>query len=134
MEKSLVFLFLLISATACTDNKNTLFQLLDPEDTGILFRNDIFEDEEYNILKFSYLYNGGGVSVGDFDNDGLPDIFFTGNMVDNQLYLNQGGMKFKDVTATAGVASPGKWMYGSAIVDINQDGLLDIYVCASMTR
>lgn len=132
MQKFLACLFAFLTIIGCNHRDSNLFRLLPNEKTGITFRNDIFEDNQYNILKFSYLYNGGGVSVGDFDNNGLPDIFFTGNMVDNALYLNQGKMKFRDVTEIAGVASQGKWMYGSAVVDINHDGLLDIYVCASV--
>ncbi|RMG25783.1 MAG: hypothetical protein D6730_10275 [Bacteroidetes bacterium] len=132
MQKFLACMGIMLVMAACHKQEAPLFRLLSPEKTGLTFRNDIFENEEYNILKFSYLYNGGGVSIGDFDNNGLPDIFFTGNMVNNSLYLNQGKMKFRDVTEVAGVGGAGKWMYGSATVDINADGWLDIYVCASM--
>jgi hypothetical protein len=126
-----VLFFILLFSSGCKQEP-TLFRLLGPDESGIAFSNDIFEDDQYNILKVSYLYNGGGVSVADFNNDSLPDIFFTGNMVDNQLYLNQGELKFRDVTEAAGVAEAGKWMYGSAVVDINGDGWRDIYVCASI--
>ena len=131
MKKLILLLCLITLLSACSDT-GPMLKLLTPEETGITFNNEIFENEEYNILNLSYVYNGGGVSVGDFDNNGFQDIFFTGNMVDNHLYLNQGDMKFKNVTEVAGVASPGKWMYGSATVDINQDGWMDIYVCASI--
>lgn len=131
--KNVFPLFLLsIYLLACESSPKSLLVLLDPEDTGITFNNQLVETAELNILNFSYFYNGGGVSVGDFDNNGLTDIFFTGNMVENQLYLNQGQMTFKDVTQTAGVGSPDKWMYGSTTIDINQDGWLDLYVCASI--
>jgi len=122
-----VFLF-----GSCQKQK-PLFTLLDPDQTGVTFENTIVESLELNILNLYYLYNGGGVSVGDFDNNGFTDLFFTGNMVENRLYLNQGGMQFKDVTQEAGVGALGKWSYGSSVVDINGDGLLDIYVCASIS-
>ncbi|MCB0843578.1 MAG: VCBS repeat-containing protein [Bacteroidetes bacterium] len=130
--KKLPYIFSLLFLFACQNDSNTLFKLIPPNQSGITFQNTITENDEYNIIDFAYLYNGGGVSIGDFDNNGLQDIFFTGNMVDNKLYLNQGDLKFKDVTEVAGVASPGKWMYGSAVVDINNDGLMDIYACASI--
>ncbi len=124
-------LFVLLTFLSC-NQQPTLFKLVDAKKSGITFNNQIFEGGEFNIIDLSYLYNGGGVSVGDFNNDGLEDIFFTGNMVDNQLYLNQGGMKFENITETAGVAAPKRWSYGSATVDINGDGWLDIYVCNSI--
>ena len=126
--KKLPYIFSLLFLFACQNDSNTLFKLIPPNQSGITFQNTITENDEYNIIDFAYLYNGGGVSIGDFDNNGLQDIFFTGNMVDNKLYLNQGDLKFKDVTEIAGVASPGKWMYGSAVVDINNDGLMDLSV------
>ncbi len=132
MNKLLAPLLILLIASSCGESRQPRFRLLDPKDSGITFSNEIIESEENNILKFAYLYNGGGVSIGDFDNNGYPDVFFTGNMVDNSLYLNKGDMRFEEVTEVAGVASTGKWMYGSATVDINGDGWLDIYVCASM--
>jgi hypothetical protein len=119
---------------SCQSSPDTLFELIEPDDSGITFENTIYEDDTYNILKFSYLYNGGGVSVGDFDNNGLTDIFFTGNMVENKMYLNQGDFKFTDITKEANVGALGKWMYGSASIDINNDGWLDLYVCASISR
>lgn len=133
MKKTIPLLIFMLTLFACEQPSTTLFRLLDPTDTGITFNNKVDENEEYNILNFSYFYNGGGVSVGDFDNNGFTDIFFTGNLVENQLYLNQGKMKFKNVSQIAGIGGPGKWMYGSATVDINQDGWMDIYVCASIS-
>jgi hypothetical protein len=128
-----LFYFSLFSLLfACNSDETPLFELIPSSQSGIEFQNTITESDQYNILDFAYLYNGGGVSVGDFNNDGLQDIFFTGNMVDNQLYLNQGNLRFKNITDVAGVAASGKWMYGSAVVDINHDGLMDIYACASI--
>ncbi len=129
-------LFLLISVQlifSCQKKEEHLFKLLSPAKTGVKFNNVINETREYNILDIYYLYNGGGVSVGDFDNNGLTDIFFTGNMVENRLYLNRGNMKFEDITEVAGIGAPGKWSYGSSVVDINGDGFLDIYVSSSIS-
>ena len=106
-----------------------LFTALDHEDSGIQFNNQLRDDEQFNIVDYLYFYNGGGVAVGDINNDGLEDIYFTGNQVDNKLYLNKGQLKFEDITASAGVASPRPWKTGVTMVDINADGLLDIYVC-----
>ncbi|MHA4742279.1 VCBS repeat-containing protein [Dyadobacter sp. MSC1_007] len=108
------------------------FSELTPDKTGIRFANRIAENDTMNILAFEYVYNGGGVALGDFNNDSLPDVYFTGNTSSNKLYLNKGDFKFEDVTKTAGVAPENKWSTGVALVDINHDNLLDIYVCASV--
>jgi hypothetical protein len=118
--------FLLL--TAC--DKPTLFRELKAEQTGIAFSNAIREDGMINMLTYEYLYNGGGVGIADFNNDGKPDIYLTASMGPNALYLNEGGMRFRDVTAAAGVDGKGRWSRGVAVVDINNDGLQDIYVCA----
>jgi enediyne biosynthesis protein E4 len=131
MKYGLFLLFL--SFSACTKPPNTLFVLLEPSDTGIEFTNQIFEDDRVNILELEYVYNGGGVSVGDFNNDGLSDLFFTGNMVPNKLYINKGNLEFEDVSDVAGVSGYLKWKSGSAIVDINGDGWQDIYVCTTLS-
>ncbi|MGV3600682.1 MAG: VCBS repeat-containing protein [Dyadobacter fermentans] len=102
--------------------------------TGIHFSNRIEENDTMNILAFEYVYNGGGVALGDFNNDSLPDVYFTGNTTPNKLYLNKGDFKFEDVTDRAGVAPKDKWSTGVALVDINHDNLLDIYVCASVRK
>lgn len=130
----IVILFIL----SCSKNTNEnlsqtkdLFTLLDKSQTGIEFQNTIVETDGFNILKYEYLYNGGGVAVGDINNDGLIDIYYTGNITENKLYLNQGDFKFKDISETAGVQSIGGFKSGVTMVDINQDGYLDIYVCRS---
>lgn len=112
--------------------KETLFKLLSSNTTNIKFSNTLTNNPYGNILMYQYFYNGGGVAAGDVNNDGLQDIYFTGNMVFNKLYINGGSMKFVDVTEKAGVA--GKklgWATGTSMADVNGDGLLDIYVCYS---
>ena len=111
-----------------------LFRLLAPKETGLRFSNDISETEELNVLVYDYLYNGGGIAVGDINNDGLMDLFFTANMKSNKLFLNLGNMKFKDITAAAGNGMKGRpdsWKNGVTMADVNGDGLLDIYICYS---
>jgi len=124
---ALIFLF----SCGHPHNDNTLFTEMPSSITHIDFRNEIHENEDYNILTYEYLYNGAGVAVGDLNGDGLPDIYFTGNMTSNKLYLNKGDFHFEDVTAQAGVQGRAKWKTGAVIADVNGDGLLDIYVCYS---
>jgi enediyne biosynthesis protein E4 len=112
-------------------SKGLVFELQNTKKTGISFTNKLTEDSKNNILTYEYFYNGGGVAVGDINNDGLDDIFFTGNMVENKLYLNEGDFKFKDISNSAGVKGKSSWTTGVTMVDINGDGLLDIYVCYS---
>jgi enediyne biosynthesis protein E4 len=126
--------FIILSFVGCKTSPDTLFVLQEKEDTGIDFSNTISESDSFNIFTYEYIYNGGGVAVADFDNDGLQDIFFSGNMVPNKLYLNKGGLKFADVTETANVNKPDKWNSGVAVVDINNDGWQDIYVCSTMKK
>ncbi len=106
-----------------------LFQSLPSSATGIRFANLVTDTKEMNILNYHNFYNGGGVAIGDINNDGKPDIFFTSNQGSNQLYLNKGNMQFEDITAKAGVAGKKTWHTGVTMVDINADGWLDIYVC-----
>jgi hypothetical protein len=107
------------------------FTLLTKQQTGIGFENKLTENESQNVLQYEYFYNGGGVAAGDLNNDGLTDIYFTGNMVPDRLYLNQGNMQFKDITPKSGISFGSGWKTGVTLVDINQDGWLDIYVCYS---
>lgn len=109
----------------------TQFTSLDPASIGIEFQNDIQETPDNNILKNEYTYNGGGVATGDINNDGLADVYFCGNSVNNKLYLNKGNWKFEDITATSGTGGRTDWTTGVVMVDMNGDGWLDIYVCYS---
>lgn len=114
------------------NNPDALFTLLDANTTHIDFQNKLVEGLNTNILLYEYFYNGGGVAAGDFNNDGLVDLYFTSNMSDNKLYLNKGNMRFEDITSISGASGrPGPWKTGVNAVDINGDGLLDIYVCYS---
>jgi hypothetical protein len=125
------YLILLVFFISCSE-KNTLFSEVSSGKTGIHFSNDIVENDSINPLDITNIYNGGGVGVGDFNNDGLEDLYFIGNVVSNKLYLNKGDFKFQDVTDLAKVNGNGEWCRGVAVVDINNDGLEDIYVCATL--
>lgn len=133
MIKPFRYLTLLACFASC-QSRETLFKAIPSSESGISFNNEVIESSRLNILQYEYMYNGGGVGVGDFNNDGLPDIYFTGNRVPNKLYINRGNMKFEDVTAASNTAGGGKWSKGVALVDINNDGLLDIYVCAAVLK
>src|ERR1700760_2409740 len=115
------------------DNPPRLFTQLDKDETGINFKNTLFDDQSLNVLNYIYFYNGAGVAIGDINNDGLPDILFTGNMVHNRLFLNKGNFKFEDITKKSGIAAEAYqgWSTGATMVDINGDGKLDIYICRS---
>jgi len=130
----LLFLLSILVLPACQQQEKHLFELLPSDETGVQFSNRITESDTMNVLQQEYVYNGGGVGIGDFNNDGLTDIYFTGNMVSNRLYLNKGNFKFNDITDKAGVAGESKWCSGVALVDINNDGLLDMYVGATMKK
>ena len=110
------------------EQKDTLFSLLTPEESGIDFVNAVENQKDFNIFKYRNFYNGGGVAIGDVNNDGLADIYFTGNMESNRLYLNKGDLQFEDVTDQAGVGGNKPWSTGVVMADINADGWLDIYV------
>ncbi|MCH8330904.1 MAG: VCBS repeat-containing protein, partial [Bacteroidetes bacterium] len=110
-----------------------LFSLLSADETGVDFTNFIPDDKMYNPHHYINVFNGGGVAIGDINNDGLPDIYFTGNYVANKLFLNKGGLKFEDITEQAGVDGEGGWSTGVTMVDINADGFMDIYVCQALS-
>ncbi len=124
---------LLVILAACHSHP-TLFHRLPSVYTGIHFNNKVTENDSINPIDLEFLYNGGGVAVGDFNRDGLPDLYFTGSMVSNKLYLNRGNLHFEDVTERAKVTGEGKWCSGVSVVDINNDGWPDIYVCASIKK
>lgn len=132
--EQLLILFFLLTACLPATSQTKKFQVLPSGSTGIQFNNKIIETETLNVLSYEYFFNGGGVAVGDFNNDGLPDLFFTANMGENKLYLNLGGRKFKDITNQASPLLKGKaggWKTGATIADVNGDGWLDIYLCYS---
>jgi hypothetical protein len=117
-----------LALAGCRSRSQPLFELLDPGLTGVRFANALPEDTSLNILNYLYYYNGGGVAVGDINNDGLPDLYFTSNLGANRLYLNKGNYKFEDVTDRAGVADSVGWKSGVTMADVNGDGFVDIYV------
>ena len=125
-----VLSFSVLMILGCRNNNPKLFELMG-ESTGISFENTLRYTEEFNPYTYRNFYNGAGVALGDINNDNLIDIYLTGNIVDNKLYLNKGNWEFEDITDKAGVASPNIWSTGATFVDINGDGLLDIYVCKS---
>ena len=129
-----ITLLLLICGSGCRDSENSAmgFKLLDPQKTGVLFNNALTETHEMNIISYPDFYSGGGVSIGDIDNDGLADIFFVGNQQPCVLYKNLGEFRFEDITARAGLANMGRgWYTGTCMVDVNADGFLDIYISKS---
>ncbi len=121
---------------ASNDTKNyseiKLFSLMNPQESGLYFINEVNEQPQLNILTYEYLYNGGGVALGDVNKDGLPDVFMTGNLFGGRLFLNKGNLKFEQISETAGVFVGG-WSTGVSMVDINLDGYDDIYICRSLT-
>ena len=129
--KQLFSLFLIILLFSCNNsiNKNSLFELLDNQSTGINIINEIETTRDLHVFRYRNFYNGGGVSIGDVNNDGLADVYLTINRGPNKLYLNKGDFKFEDITESAGVAGTKQWSTGVVMVDINSDGFLDIYVC-----
>lgn len=130
MNNKLLYILVLVCALGCKQNKGELFVKRSANDTGITFENTLTETKDLSILDYLYFYNGGGVAIGDINNDSLPDIYFSGNQVKNKLYLNKGNLQFEDITENAGVAGNSSWNTGAIMGDVNGDGLLDIYVCA----
>lgn len=138
MKKLFVFIYLVVTFYSCQEGDPErmvsgdapTFSMISPDQTGIFFKNEVFEDAARQIYHYDYFYNGGGVALGDINNDGLTDIFFAGNDVKSRLYLNKGDMQFEDITESAGIKG-GQWATGVSFTDINEDGWLDIYVCHS---
>lgn len=126
--------FLLIFLTLSCRKSDTLFQPVSSSHSKIHFNNQIIENDSVNQLDIENVYNGGGVGIGDFNNDGRPDIYFTGNLVPCRLYLNDGNFTFRDVTEVSDVSGQGKWCRGVAVIDINNDGWQDIYVSATLKK
>ncbi|MFM1912444.1 MAG: hypothetical protein RIR51_282, partial [Bacteroidota bacterium] len=126
-------LFLLIFTVSCnsTNHSNSVFDLIDASESGIDFINKVEDREDFNVLNYRNYYNGGGVALGDINNDGLVDIYFSGNMTENKLYLNKGNLQFEDITLKSGTKGKDSWCTGVTMADVNHDGFLDIYVCYS---
>lgn len=143
LDLVIVHLVLSLVVVSCQDNNkeisppvesvsispDALFEPVSTEHSGVLFTNTITETPELNYFTFQYIYNGGGVATGDINNDGLVDIYLTGNMVSDKLYLNRGDMTFEDITDKALPGLPNTWHQGVAMADVNEDGFLDIYIC-----
>lgn len=120
---------------ACKNETSThLFKKISSGHSNIDFNNKVVENDSINPLDLEFLYNGGGVAAGDFNNDGLTDLYFTASTTSNKLYLNKGGFVFNDITAQAGVTAEGRWCNAASVVDINNDGLEDIYVCTTIKK
>ncbi len=136
MTKKVVFIFILILGISCSKKEEALknteeapFNNIDPLESGIDFSNDLKPNGMLNIIEYLYYYNGAGVALGDINNDGLDDIYLAANQKPDKLYLNLGGLKFKDISISSGISQDSTWSTGVTMVDINNDGLLDIYVC-----
>ncbi len=125
----LLHLCVFCGCTSHKEDRRVSFEILDHTKTGLSFVNKLTPTQQFNVFKYLYFYNGGGIGTGDFNNDNLPDLFFTANQSSNRLYLNKGELRFKDVTVEAKIPGDGAWSTGVSVVDINNDGLLDIYVC-----
>ena len=131
MNKFFFYFHSIIILISCSEKEIKLFEEISPKESGIDFENNLFFKQDFNIFTYRNYYNGGGVGLGDINNDGLLDIYFTSNLNQNKLYLNKGNFKFEDITETAKVGGTKSWSTGVSIVDINSDGFLDIYVSNS---
>ena len=132
MDKTRDYLYVIcLACLAVSCGEKPMFTSMNPEHTGIHFSNIITESDSINILENEYIYNGGGVGIADINQDGLPDIFLSGNMVPNKLYLNKGNFSFEDISEQAGITAPDRWASGVSVVDINADGWMDFYVSAT---
>lgn len=140
-----ILLILLLLFPACNDNSapkrlltgqnsSALFTKIEKEESGVIFNNILQESDQLNTYTYLNTYNGGGVAIGDINNDGLPDIYFTGNLEKNKLYLNKGNMRFEDITKTAKVSSEADWCTGVTMADVNNDGFLDIYINRAFSK
>ncbi len=125
------FIFINCNKQTNTEHKKdtTLFKLLDSIETGVKFQNTVYNQKDFNIFNYRNFYNGGGVALGDINNDGLPDMYLTSNLGENKLYLNKGNFQFQDISESSGSTGKRAWSTGVVMVDINADGFLDIYVC-----
>ncbi|MFT5884431.1 MAG: hypothetical protein ACI9IP_000886 [Arcticibacterium sp.] len=130
----IVLLFIYTICLSGCNSTPTLFEQLSPNHTGVTFSNRINTNDTLNIITTEYVYNGGGVGIADFNNDGLQDIFFSGNQVGNELYINKGEFKFENISKSANINVPNRWCSGVSIVDINADGLMDVYVSATLYK
>ncbi|HEY9117752.1 MAG TPA: VCBS repeat-containing protein, partial [Roseivirga sp.] len=133
MKRIIIFslLFCMVFTSCKNDSNPTLFEKIEAQQSGIEFINQLDYSEGLNPYTYRNFFNGGGVALGDINNDGLLDIFFSGNIVDNKLYLNKGNWKFEDISQKSKTNSPGFWTTGATFVDINADGWLDLYICKS---
>jgi len=138
MNNKIIYIYIkiciIVFLSSCGEgHQDTLFTALDEGDTHVRFNNELTDSPDFNVMKYGYFYNGGGVAAADFNNDGFTDLYFTGNIVPDRLYIHEGGsdISFKDVTADAGLGRSQGWKTGVSVVDINNDGWLDIYVCRS---
>lgn len=125
-----IFVFLFFGCTKKVEKTNFLLIKTLSDQTGIDFKNELTEDPDHSIINYIYYYNGGGVAAGDINNDGLTDLYFVSNLGQNKLYLNKGNLKFEDISQKANISGNSSWNTGATMVDINNDGYLDIYVCA----
>jgi enediyne biosynthesis protein E4 len=125
------FFLCIVLFFSCKEN-NTLFKKIDASHSGIYFSNTVIENDSINPIDLEFLYNGGGVAAGDFNNDGLTDLYFTAGMTENKMYLNKGNFQFQDITQISGTGGLGRWCNGVSTIDINNDGLLDLYICATI--